>query len=119
MRSLADETCDFAVVRALRDAGHDVVAVVELRPRAEDDAVMDVAVRQQRILLTEDKDFGRLVFASQRTALGVVLIRFPASQRRYLPSAFLDMVRQVGDRLAGRFAVLQPRRVRISQPPKE
>ncbi len=63
MRFLADESCDFAVVRALRAAGHDVLAIAELTPRAEDDAVTDLAVREERLLLTEDKDFGRLVYA--------------------------------------------------------
>jgi hypothetical protein len=32
MRFLADESCDFAIVRALRAAGHDVVAVTERLP---------------------------------------------------------------------------------------
>src|SRR6266545_5018669 len=30
MRFLADESCDFRVIRALRAAGHDVVAVAEV-----------------------------------------------------------------------------------------
>ncbi len=34
MLFLADESCDFAVVRTLRAAGHDVVAVAEISPRA-------------------------------------------------------------------------------------
>ncbi len=63
MRFLADENCDFAVVRALRAAGHDVVAIVEISPRAEDNVVIDLAMREGRILLTEDKDFGQLVYA--------------------------------------------------------
>jgi predicted nuclease of predicted toxin-antitoxin system len=46
MRFLADESCDFAVVRALRSADHDV---------------MERAVREGRLLITEDKDFGQLV----------------------------------------------------------
>ncbi len=54
MRFLADESCDFAVVRALRSAGHDVIAVVEISPRADDEIVIDRAVREDRILLTED-----------------------------------------------------------------
>jgi hypothetical protein len=45
MRFLADESCDFSVVRALRSAGHDVVAIAEVSPREEDDAVMERAVR--------------------------------------------------------------------------
>jgi len=36
VRFLADESCDFAVVTALRTAGHDVSAVVEISPRSKD-----------------------------------------------------------------------------------
>ena len=39
MRFLADESCDFSVVRALRFAGHEVVAIAEVSPREEDDEV--------------------------------------------------------------------------------
>ena len=51
MRFLADESCDFAVVRALREAGHDVVAVAELEPGVGDDAVIERAVGERRIRL--------------------------------------------------------------------
>jgi len=76
VRFLADESCDFAVVRALRGAGHDVVAMAETAPRAEDEAVAGLAARDGRVLLTEDKDFGRLVYAEARPSAGVILIRF-------------------------------------------
>ena len=39
MRFLADESCDFSVLRALRSADHDVLAIAEVSPREEDDAV--------------------------------------------------------------------------------
>jgi predicted nuclease of predicted toxin-antitoxin system len=58
MHFLADESCDFAVVRALRSDGHDVVAMAEISPRAEDAFVIALAKREERVLLTEDKDFG-------------------------------------------------------------
>lgn len=38
MRFLADESCDFGVVLALRTAGHDVAAIAEVSPREEDDS---------------------------------------------------------------------------------
>ncbi len=63
MRLLADESLDFGIVRALRAANHDVLAVSEISPRAEDIDVMNLAVHESRILLTEDKDFGQLVYA--------------------------------------------------------
>ena len=66
MRFLADESCDFRVVRALRAAGHDVVAVMEVMPGASDEAVIALAVGERRIFVTEDRDFGQLAggFAS-------------------------------------------------------
>ena len=64
MRLLADESCDFSVVRALRGAGHDVIAVAELFPSLDDSLILDLALREQRVLLTEDKDFGQLAYAN-------------------------------------------------------
>jgi predicted nuclease of predicted toxin-antitoxin system len=61
VRFLADESCDFAVVRALRAAGFDVAAVSEDAAGSPDEKVIDLARAEQRILLTEDRDFGRLV----------------------------------------------------------
>jgi predicted nuclease of predicted toxin-antitoxin system len=55
---LADEGCDFAVVRALRTEGHDVLAVAEFMTRSVDSELMERAYQEKRILLTEDKDFG-------------------------------------------------------------
>jgi predicted nuclease of predicted toxin-antitoxin system len=63
MRFLADESCDFAVVCALRGEGNDVMTVAESALGIEDDEVIALAVREGRIVLTEDKDFGGLVYA--------------------------------------------------------
>jgi Domain of unknown function (DUF5615) len=78
MRFLADESCDFAVVRTLRSEGHDVLAVCEFRQRSVDSEVMELAKAENRILLTEDKDFGWLAFVAHMESPGVVLIRFPS-----------------------------------------
>ncbi len=117
MRFLADESCDFAVVRGLRAAGHEVAAVAEVSPRAEDEAVIDLAIREGRLLLTEDKDFGQLVYANKRSTGGVLLLRFPARARAGLPKAVVELVRRCGERLVGRFVVVQPGRVRVGRRP--
>jgi predicted nuclease of predicted toxin-antitoxin system len=113
MRFLADESCDFAVVRALRASGHDVKAVVELALGAPDDAVLELAVQDRCVLLTEDKDFGQLVFAAGASNTGVIFIRYPASARTTLPQVILDLVEREQARLTGSFIVVQPSRIRI------
>lgn len=117
MRFLADESCDFAVVRALRFAGHDVIAVAEVSPRAADAAVIALTVREGRILLTEDKDFGQLVYADQKASGGVIFIRFPTRARRKLPQVVVELVKRQGDRLFGAFVVVQPGRTRVGRTP--
>jgi predicted nuclease of predicted toxin-antitoxin system len=114
MRFLADESCDFRVVRALRNAGHDVGAVIEISPGLDDAAVMDMAAREGRIFLTEDRDFGQLIYAAAKPAAGVILIRFPSSQRVSLPALMVNVVEKYRERLGGRFVVVQPGRVRFS-----
>lgn len=117
MRFLADESCDFAVVRALRTAGHDVAAVAEVSPREEDDNVMQRALQEERIVVTEDKDFGQLVYANRQATGGVLFLRFPAKARTSISKTVVDIVRRRGDALKGKFAVVQPGRVRFSRIP--
>ena len=117
MRFLADESCDFAVVRALRAAKHDVVAVSEISSGAEDEAVIGLAVREGRILITEDKDFGRLVYATLRESSGVILVRYPATVRTSLPQAITDLIKEKQEGLIGSFVVASPGLIRISQRP--
>ena len=76
-----------------------------------------VALASGRILLTEDKDFGQLVYANGQASRGVILIRFPSQARSQLGPTVVAAVEQAGERLFGSFVVIQPGRVRISQHP--
>jgi predicted nuclease of predicted toxin-antitoxin system len=116
MRFLADECCDFSAVRILRAHGHDVLAVSEFQRRSVDKDLMELALAENRILLTEDKDFGWLAFARRMDSPGVILIRFPASARSVLPGAVLKLVDEHASRLVGAFVVLRPGTARISFP---
>ncbi len=119
MRFLADESCDFAIVHALRANGYDVLAVSEITPRAEDSDVIRLAVREKRILLTEDKDFGRLVYSHGQKTLGVIFLRFRTSVRKQIAKDVVKLVKRQGERLIGGFITVQPGRIRITHVPGE
>jgi len=116
MRFLADESCDFAVVRALRETGHDVLAVAEFQQRSVDQELMEIAYTQQRVLLTEDKDFGWITYVVRAKCPGVVLIRFPSGARRTLAAAVTRLIAEHEAELSGSFVVLRPGSFRISRP---
>jgi len=104
-------------VRALREAGHDVLYIAETEPGAEDANVVARAYAESRVVLTEDRDFGRLVFVASQPAAGVLYLRFPALAREAMVQAVLNLVRQKEDALAGCFVTLQPGRARINRLP--
>jgi predicted nuclease of predicted toxin-antitoxin system len=114
---LADESCDFAVVRALRTEGYDVLAVSEVTRRSDDRELIEQAMREERVLLTEDKDFGWLVYVSHADSAGVILIRFPGNARQTLVQSVRQVVQEQGNRLFNAFVVVQPGHIRISRKP--
>jgi predicted nuclease of predicted toxin-antitoxin system len=113
VRFLADASCDFSVVRALRAKGHDVRSVHEEQPTLTDEEVSAWAADEGRVLITEDKDFGYLVHVSAARSAGVVLLRFPASLRKAMPAQVCAAIDRIGGRLGAAFAVIQPGRVRL------
>jgi predicted nuclease of predicted toxin-antitoxin system len=115
LRFLADEGCDFAVVRALRKAGFDVVAVCEIMPRSNDIEIIKFSHAENRVLLTEDKDFGWLVFVSHVDSAGVVLIRFPGNARSTLPNTVVWLAEKYASELQNAFVVLEPNQTRFSR----
>jgi predicted nuclease of predicted toxin-antitoxin system len=84
VRLVADENCDFSLMADLRAAGNDVVAITEQMAGADDQTVIDFARSERRFLLTEDKDFGQLVFPSvgKEPNIDVHAVRQPALTAR-------------------------------------
>jgi len=64
MRFLADENVSRRVIERLRSDGHDVVAAAETRSGAQDKDILGAADGGDRILIAEDRDFARWLFAN-------------------------------------------------------
>lgn len=76
MRILADANFNEPMVAALRNAGYDVVWMYEDDQRMADPNILARAVREDRLLITFDMDFGELTFRERLPAhCGVVLFR--------------------------------------------
>jgi predicted nuclease of predicted toxin-antitoxin system len=112
MRLLANENFPADAVEALRSLGHDVAWVRIDAPRSLDSEVIQRAVREQRVLVTLDKDFGELAFRMRLPATsGVVLFRvFPPLPARVTALAVAAF--QHGRDFAGLFVVVEERRMR-------
>ena len=112
MRFLADENLDVYLVDALIRRGHDVERVTGMSPARTDGEVLSRAIADDRTLITQDTDFGDLVFREGQPAdSGVILLRVRGLPDKRV-AALLDAVAGRED-WSGLFAVVTERRVRV------
>lgn len=113
MKFLADECCDSGIVAFLRGEGHDVLYVVEEKTGIPDDAVLLNASNEERLLLTEDKDFGELVYRLKKPSWGIILIRIDVKQRHTKWARLSKLIENYEGRLAGNFVVIDSQKFRF------
>ncbi len=78
MSFLLDESAEARIAGVLTAPGHDATRIGRDDPASlPDAAVLAFAHHEQRILITNDKDFGELVVRRRHPYAGVILFRFP------------------------------------------
>lgn len=62
MKFISDENLGIQIPRFLKSLGYDITSVTEIALSRPDTDVLAIANKENRILITTDKDFGELVF---------------------------------------------------------
>jgi predicted nuclease of predicted toxin-antitoxin system len=113
MRFLADENFPGNAVAKFQAAGHDIVWVHTVTPGSKDEDILRLAAREQRIILTFDKDFGELARrAGLPASSGIVLFRVPMPTSADVGTTLLARISERAD-WGGHFSVIEPGRVRM------
>jgi len=110
---VADESIDQPIVTLLREKGHTVIAVVEMKPGISDETVLDLANQEGCILLTADKDFGELIFRDHRYTFGIILIRLSGLTAKAKAEVVATTIKEHIDQMAQTFTVVSSNNVRI------
>lgn len=113
MKFLADECCDLSMVNRLREEGYDVDYIQEKKRGTSDSNVLLNAWQEKRVLITEDKDFGELVYRLKKPAYGIILLRFDPLEQEEKILRVIQLVNHYQSRLKGNFLVLDSEKVRI------
>lgn len=109
---LANENVPAAAVKAARSAGHDLAWIAEIIPGALDEDVLALALSEGRILVTFDKGFGKLAYATgHKGTCGIILLRPRLRSPEYLSRFITNVLSQTID-WTGHFSVVQEQRVR-------
>ena len=81
MNVLIDVSAGQIVGNAIRRLGHDVLHVRDVDPRMADIDILAWAVRESRLVVSMDKDFGELVYRSGLPHAGVLLLPWKPRER--------------------------------------
>ncbi len=109
---LADENIHSFIITTLRDAGFKVISVREGASGIKDDEVIRMALQNNWLLLTQDKDFGEWVFAHHIENLTVLFLRYSSSDFKDIAQTLVHLLsKQVIDRPY--FATITTKKIRI------
>ena len=117
MQFLANENFPGEAVKKLRLRGDDIAWVREDAPGSSDIQVLERAQKENRILITFDKDFGELAFRFGLPATcGVVLFRISTPSAAHIAQTAEAAFNQRED-WAGHFSVIEDTQIRMTPLP--
>jgi predicted nuclease of predicted toxin-antitoxin system len=112
MNFLLDQSVDARLVAWLTARGHDTKRIGRDYPHGlPDREVLTIAQMESRILITDDRDFGELVFRHRQPHTGIIYLRL-ASYSFVLTTARLEEVLTNHASQLDRFLVVTPASVR-------
>lgn len=119
MKVLLDMPVSAVLLEVLRARGHEGVHAHQIgRDRASDAELLAIARDEDRVIITADLDFPRLLALSSSERPGVILFRggnFSDAQMCSLPQRVLDEVEP--SVLERAICVVDPKRIRITRLP--
>jgi predicted nuclease of predicted toxin-antitoxin system len=113
LKLLVDVGVGKAVEDWLQSVGYDIRSVRDLGPRTSDDDILTLAVTEQRLVVTMDKDFGELVYHSGQPHAGVLLLRLESAPSDEKVRVVTEIFTNFAGQMTGRFSVYRAGRLRI------
>lgn len=113
LKFITDESTGIKLTHALLSANFDCISIIDKKPGMKDIDVLSSAVREKRILISNDKDFGELIHRKKLPHYGVIFLRLEEDT----PSKRIEIVKNAidrfGEKIKGKFFVASEKGFRI------
>ncbi|MEP6513829.1 MAG: DUF5615 family PIN-like protein [Parafilimonas sp.] len=110
---LADESLNKNLITAIRKSGYEVFSVRERMPSEKDLQITAFSLNPPRIIITEDKNFGELVYHKNIRVIGVILLRYLPHHYYVIENKLLHYLAAHLHESIGKFIVITARLTRI------
>jgi len=112
MKFIVDENIPFEVFLKLKKEGFDVISVSKNDQRLNDEEILSLALKENRTLITLDKDFGELVFRLKKKNAGIILLRIIPQSPTSISSKLFSTLKLKID-FNNSFCVIENNNVRV------
>lgn len=113
IRFLADVNVEKPIVDYLSGNGYDIKWIPDYNCEMLDERLLSLANAEKRILITNDKDFGELVFLQKRISAGIILIRVKGQKASDKVKLLKKLLQDYQNKLLNHFIVVTEKKIRI------
>lgn len=113
MKFLIDVGVGKSVDTWLRENGHDVVSARDIDSRARDQDILQLAGREDRMIITMDKDFGELVYSSGLAHSGILILRLDDATSEEKVNVVKTILNEFASVIENKFCVYRNGKLRI------
>jgi len=112
VKFLVDESTGQKIANHLRSKGYDVISAIEVLKGQSDHLIIIYAYKEKRIIITNDKDFGELIFRHKYHCEGVIFLRLQDVRYDNKRKVLMDLLKKLDENISGFFVVATERKIR-------
>ena len=110
---IADENLEKYWIELLRSKQYEVLSVAESYTQITDSEVATLAQKHRGLLITEDKDFGELVYAYGISNLSIVFLRYDQPEHSQIENELLEIIEKYHNQETPHFITISKNKIRI------
>lgn len=113
LKFIADVNVEKVIVDYLLEEGYDVKWIPDYNCEMLDEDLLEMAKVEGRILITNDKDFGELIFLQKRLSIGIILIRIKGQKVEGKLKLIKKLFQNYRNKLLNNFVIITDKELRF------
>ncbi len=113
IKFIADVNVEKPIIDYLKKEGYDVKWIPDYNCEILDEDLLDMAKDEGRILITNGKDFGEIIFLQKRLSIGILLIRIKGQRVEVKLKLIKKLFQNYKNKLLNNFVIVTDKKIRF------
>lgn len=113
IKFIADVNIEKPIIDYLSENSYDIKWIPDYNCEIPDEELLKLANKEKRILITNDKDFGEIVFLQKRLSAGVILLRIKEQRTEDKVLLIEKLLQDYSDKILKHFIVITKEKFRF------